>query len=442
MKTIHTQITALLTGTALISSLASAAPNGSETTAAELEAASANALPQEAEGGNYTFDGLKKSLQEGRFWMNFRYRFENVDQQGISKDARASTLRTRLGYESATYNHWSGLIEFSDVSTVPGGYEDYNDTINGKTDYPVVADPSGTVVNQVYAKYDGLWDGTVKLGRQRIDLDNSRFIGNVIWRQTEQTYDAASFHKSDLAGLDVIYAYVDHINRIQGPHSPAGNLDSNSHVLNASKTFEDVGKLTGYGYYIDAPDATSINSFTYGLRFNGDHAFDRWTMLYTAELAHQNDVADNPNDVNAGYMHAVLGGRVDALTVKGGYEILEGGDTALNAFQTPLATLHAHNGWADKFLVTPAGGLEDLYLSGGYKMGNTDFLAVYHDFSSETGSVGGYGSELDLQVVHHFDCGIEAAVKYANFSSDQAFNGGDQLTADTQKLWFWLYYSF
>ena len=145
MNTIQYQITALLTGTALLSGLATADPNGSEPTAAELEAASTTALSQEAAQDSYSFEGLKKALQDGRFWMNFRYRFENVDQDGLPKDARASTLRTRLGYESATYNHWSGLIEFSDVSTIPGGYEDYNDTINGKTDYPVIADPSGTV---------------------------------------------------------------------------------------------------------------------------------------------------------------------------------------------------------------------------------------------------------------------------------------------------------
>lgn len=432
---LQNKITALLTGTALMSGLATAAPNDSELTSAEIEAASANALPQESAASSYSFEGLRRSLQEGRFWMDFRYRFENVDQAGIDKDARASTLRTRLGYESAAYNHWTGLIEFSDVSTIPGGYTDYNDTINGKADRPVVADPTGTVVNQVYAKYDNLWESTIKIGRQRIDLDNSRFIGNVIWRQTEQTYDALSIHKADLAGLDVMYAYVDHINRIQGPRSPIGDLDSNSHVLNASKTFEDVGKLTGYGYYIDAPGATSINTFTYGLRFNGDHAFDEWTMLYTAELAHQNDVANNSNDVDAGYLHAVFGGRVNEFTVKGGYEVLEGGDTALNAFQTPLATLHAHNGWADQFLLTPAGGLEDLYLSGGYKMGSTDFVAVYHDFSAETGSSGSYGDELDLQAIHHFENGVELGLKYADYNADN-------FATDTQKLWFWLYYSF
>ncbi len=55
-----------------------------------------------------------------------------------------------------------------------------------------------------------------------------------------------------------------------------------------------------------------------------------------------------------------------ALAVKGigtlgvGYELL-GSDDGVAAFQTPLATLHKFNGFADQFLVTPAGGLQDIY---------------------------------------------------------------------------------
>jgi hypothetical protein len=55
----------------------------------------------------------------------------------------------------------------------------------------VVADPEGTEVNQVWVGYEK-YDTNVKFGRQTFTLDNHRFIGNVIWRQNEQTYDAVS----------------------------------------------------------------------------------------------------------------------------------------------------------------------------------------------------------------------------------------------------------
>ena len=50
--------------------------------------------------------------------------------------------------------------------------------------------------------------------------------------------------------------------------------------------------------------------------------------------------------------------------------------------QTPLATLHAFNGWADMFLTTPANGLQDLYFRASYTL-PMDFI----EFRSLTGIV-------------------------------------------------------
>ena len=85
----------------------------------------------------------------------------------------------------------------------------------------------------------------------------------------------------------------------------------------------------------------------------------------------------------------------------GGYEVL-GADTgvALTSFQTPLATLHKFNGWADKFLVTPPNGLRDLYaLVGLYQARLAGFdsvglTATYHDYDSDRLSLN-YGDEWD-----------------------------------------------
>ncbi len=429
----------LLASTALIGSLASADPNGLESEPAVLKSSKPLTAPDDADSSGY--DSLKDALKGGRFWMNFRSRYENVNWDAKPQQGRGMTLRTRLGYETGKYKHWAGVIEFSDTAAIGG--VDYNDTLNGKTDRPVIADPASSMVNEVYAKYTNLWDSTIKIGRQRVNFDNQRFIGSVAWRQNEQTLDAISFAKTDLAGVNVVYAYIDHINRIFGPNSPKGNLDSNSHVLNMSKSWDDVGKLVGYGYYIDTPSLTTINTFTYGLRFDGGHDFDKWTMLYTAELAHQNDVASNPQDVSAGYLNAMFGGRIGKFTLKAGYEVLDGAlDAGSNPFSTPLSTAHAHNGWADQFITANglnnvAGGIEDMTLSVGYKFGKTSLKAIYHDFSPERGAGSDYGTEINLLAVHKFDNGIDLGLKYADFNANA---GGGYV--DKQVAWAWLYYSF
>ena len=78
-----------------------------------------------------------------------------------------------------------------------------------------------------------------------------------------------------------------------------------------------------------------------------------------------------------------------------------GGDGE-TSFQTPLATKHAFNGWADKFLLaTPANGLVDAYLTATGKVAGIKLLATYHMFSSDEGG-DDYGSELDLLAVKKF----------------------------------------
>ena len=74
--------------------------------------------------------------------------------------------------------------------------DNYNDGLNGKTRYPVIADPDNTELNQLYVMYAPSAAIRLTLGRQRINYDNQRFFGASSWRQNEQTFDALDFqHK-------------------------------------------------------------------------------------------------------------------------------------------------------------------------------------------------------------------------------------------------------
>jgi len=424
----------LLASATLLSATAGANPTGGEeTTLGQPIWTAAGLAPLTT-----PTDDLTDALKAGRSWVTLRYRYENVDQDGMLHEAEASTLQTRLGYESGEWNNLTGLLEFSDVSRIGPDATDYNDTFNGKTDYPVVADPKRTQVNQAYAKYSALWGGDLKVGRQRIKLDNDRFVGNVGWRQTEMTYDAATYLKPDLAGLALVYGYIRNINTITG-----GNLKTNSHVLNVSHTFGNIGKLTGYGYYLDVDAAPGLSTMTGGARFAGEHEFSgnfAWSLLYEAEYAWQTDVEDNPQtETNVPYLHASIGGKVSGVTAKVGYEELGGDlDTTTGAsFQTPLATKHAFNGWADQFLNTPAGGLRDGYFLAGYDWEKLGVKGVYHVFDYDKGGPSKYGKELDLMATYKTPWGVEIGVKYADFDGEDAAG-----MTDVEKFWFWLGYSF
>ena len=130
--------------------------------------------------------------------------------------------------------------------------------------------------------------------------------------------------------------------------------------------------------------------------------------------------------------------------LKGGYEVLGGDDGVGNrAFQTPLATKHAFQGWADVFLTTPADGIEDAYVGATVPLWGGQLQAWYHDFDAEQGSTS-YGDEIDLSYGHPIPAvpGLTALVKYASYDADTAVLRGNVANVDTDKLWLQMQYIY
>jgi len=370
---------------------------------------------------------------EGQVKLNFRYRYELVDQTGIDKDANASTLRTRLAYQSPYFSDFGFQIEFDDLRAI--GNDLYNSTRNGVTDRPVVADPEGTVVNQALVLYKGIEDTQIGVGRKRIKLDNDRFIGDVGWRQNDQTYDSISLRKTSFPDTTLQYVYIDKVNRIFGPDSgtPQANFESDSHILNAKYQFSPDWSVTAYGYFLDLKDASSLSSRTIGVRVGGSTSFgENTSSSYTFEYASQQDYGDNSNSYSADYFLLEAALTTSGITGKLGYEVL--GSDSSQAFQTPLATLHAFQGWADKFLTTPGEGVEDLYLSIATTLGGANLALVYHQFDPEAGGPS-YGSEWDIMIKKSLTKRYSVILKYANYSARSH-------ASDTEKLWVMLAANF
>jgi len=374
---------------------------------------------------------IREAIQQGRTWFKFRIRAETVDQSGIDKDAKALTARTVIGYETAELHGFKGVVEVENVSRIGG--RQYNTTENGRTQYPVVADPSGTEVNQAYLQKTLEW-ATIKGGRQVIILDNARFIGNVGWRQNEQTFDAVSTTIDAGGHVDVHLSWLANANRIFGDDSSMGDARMSSYLLNVGTAVGDHGRLVAYWYDLDynsSSDMTALSTQTLGGRYKGalKASDDAAPVDFLLEYAHQTDTGKNPNRVNADYHHVMLGVPVGPVKIEAGQEVLEGSESNSGAFTTPLATLHAFNGWADKFLTTPTTGLEDNYVSIGGKISDTKLKAVYHNFHSEASSRD-FGSELDLLIVTPLDEDSTWGAKYADFNAED-------FATDTEKFWLW-----
>jgi hypothetical protein len=385
---------------------------------------------QAAEAG---VDSVAKAITGTRPVIDLRLRSESVDQDGLPEDAHAVTLRGRVGAETGEL--W-GFKLLAEAELVWPLVDDYNDTLNGRTEYPVVSDPETSEVNRLQLTNSSLPGTALVLGRQRIVYDDQRFVGNVGWRQNEQTFDALRITNKSLQGLTFDLTYLWQVNRVVGSDSPVGRYTGDTVLANLSYTLP-IGKLTGFVYLLDFAEAATDSSSTAGVRYSFEKPVGSARLAGFASYATQSDGADNPLEYSEGYWAAELSGAVRSWTVAAGIEVLGGDGT--KGFATPLATLHRYQGWADKFLTTPVDGIDDRYLSLAYSRkpaGVADSVSVaiaYHRFEAERLSLD-YGSETDVLVQAQWQ-DVTAALKYADYRA-----GG--FATDTRKVWVQIEYAW
>ncbi len=386
-------------------------------------------------------DTLSEALTTGKASGQLRYRYEGVNQEGFTEKAFASTLRTQLGYTTADWHGLGAMLQFEDVHVI--GNERYNSTINGLTQYPVVADPASTEINQAYLSFKGLPDTTLKYGRQVIVYDNHRFIGNSGSRQNEQTYDAFSLINTSLPSTTISYAHVTNVNRIFSElHPTLSDVRMDGDLLNIAYKGLKAGTLVGYGYLLDylpaQPFAPTASNKTLGARFDGGLPVGATKLLYTAEYARQSDYADGLSTIDADYAYAMLGIAVADVQFKLNYELLSG--DGVYGFATPLASLHAFNGWADKFLTTPKDGIKDAFVSVGGSVLGTNLLAVYHLYSADNLGYQ-YGTEWNALASKKFGKLLTLTAKYAAYNGDNNTQNAARnpapvaLARDINKFW-------
>ncbi|MEO8810059.1 MAG: alginate export family protein [Rhodanobacter sp.] len=347
-----------------------------------------------------------------------RLRDERVDDAAFRREANAGTLRLRLGLRANFGGGWSGLLEGAGVASA---VDRYNSGANGRIRYPTVTDPAGAEFNQYWLRWQGAQVGAA-LGRQRLQLDNQRWIGNSGWRQYEQTYDGVALQWQPLTHVALQYDWLDRVHRVAGPDAlnPLARqrrLDTN--LINAAWT-PGSEKLVGYAYLHEDLDVATASSATYGVRWTGTALRTGSGPAWTVEAARQGDYANNPQHFAHAYWLLEPTWTEQGITARAGWEHL--GGNGRNALQTPLATLHAFNGWDDQFNVTPAGGLDDRYVGLNGAFGHAEvarklaWAVTWHDYRADRG--GRYGTEWDASLGIPLLQGLIGLVKLANYRAD------------------------
>jgi len=385
-----------------------------------------------------------------------RPRWENVDDGNAkTTNANAYTARTKL---KVTGN----LLDVDGLSASVGiisvnnfGSHTYNWAYNKKTKvfapgytdgskpYSVVADPQAAMISNAEINYK-TGDTLLHAGRGQVNLDNQRFIGTVGWRQLERSYDSVFVANNSIKNLSVLAAWVYGFQGVSANET----ADTNTILLHAAYSVMPELKVTAYDYMIaNAHD-------TYGLALTGNVKMDAAKLNYRVEYAMQKDATmekgtqtPTTGKADASYYNLDLGANVNGILAGINYEFLSGsnGNDGKTAFACTLGTNHKFNGWADQFLKTPEGGLQDANIRLGYKAKDFGkFLAIYHVFYADKKVTGqrqsiDQGSEFDAVYANKIPGvkNLKGLVKYANFSK-----GKVAATNDVQKIWAMVDYKF
>lgn len=379
--------------------------------------------------------------------IDARLRWEDVDTP--TRTAHAETLRIRAGAQLAdAATHLSLLAEGTGTTPFGSGFSAFSYASTSDQYRPgraTIADGAALGLNRLQLRYETK-PITLTIGRQRLQIDDQRFVGNAPWRQNEQTFDAvrAQLRKGVLA-LDATHA----IRQITVNGSDGGPRDA----FDGRFTFISGGLVTpaaslkGFAYLLDYDPAAFLNlpgarvqhdsTQTYGFRSTSALPVARGVSLsLAASVAWQSAYANNPNPIHATYSSLEAGLTVQGHTATVTREVLGADGNSGWSFQTPMSSLHKFNGWADVFLTTPALGLRDVAvgLTGKLPVAKRVTYAVaHHWFDADLGGAY-YGKEINASL------GITTGriAWLAKIASYQARGFG----SDTRKMWLQMEYVF
>jgi len=459
------------------------------TLAVMLGFASNGVMAEEEVLPEYTF---MDSIKTGKSLSSIRPRYEHVDQTGFQgttatapelKNAYAFTTRTLIGWQTAPYKNFSFAAQLTDVHEFTDNANDRRDnlpehqigsTANSsafKRQFPNIVDPGYTDVNQLFVDWSGIKNTKFRLGRQVVNLDNVRFIGDIAFRQNTQVFDGISVINKTLPNTEIFAAHFSKVRQVNTKLRD-GNID----IVNVKYRFTPLESITAYGYLVDAENlsqnngnpaavgtaaqggnglgpsndlnkaaTTDASNKTFGLRLDGIHPFNpNWRALYTAEFAKQDDYRDGSGLIDAHYFKVGGGAGYNAWSLRLDYEKLSSNDGKYG-FQTPLGTNHLFQGWADHFLATPRQGMEDVFLTAAGAIDKFKLYAEYHVFKADESfqTLGGkfgdkYGTEFDASVMYTINDNLWAKIEYAKFNESDVYGATLQNAArkgDKEIVW-------
>ena len=370
-----------------------------------------------------------------RVIFELRARSETVAQEGLHT-GHALTVRPRLGWRSERRWGLQALVEGEAVVVLD---DRFSAPLRPDPSRPVVGDSEVMELNRAQLSWRPAASTEAIVGRQRIVLDDGRFLGNSAWRQNEQTFDALRVTTSAVPGVDLTLVHAEHVRRFPGGDHPQGVWSGAVQAV-AAGTDTMAGRLSALYLTSDfaAQPNQSLRTWVIGLQ--GERPVgDSLSVTWRFDYGRQDDFGANPADFTVDYARAGVGLHTSSWSVQFGREWLEGDGVA--AFQTPLGSNHAYLGWSDVIGATPAYGLADDFIQ---VRGALPEAAVGRPLRLAFEAHAFRDAQREFEVGREFDASASVALgphwsleaKAARFESERPEY------ADASKFWLTLEYRY
>ena len=385
---------------------------------------------------------------EWEFSARTRAAHLRVDDQS----GKAASVLLRGQITSEWTRALSTVLELDHVETFWQNHHSDGVNQNGE---PLIPDVPGTELNQLFVNYE-FERVQVRVGRQRIELDDQRFVGSNGYWQNDQTFDALSTEWQLFSASRLNYTYIANANRIFGddagahlahedvgyyssdgerPAALQGDHEQHTHLLHLQANEWDNSRLIGYAYFIDNEDFPAVSNRTFGGKYK--FMVTAGAFKYHGEIAaatqERTELSGSPRPPY---------GLLDLSMIHGPWRLVArheilGADQGAG-FVTPLASAHNFQGSADVFAATPEGGLEDTSLHINWRSSPWELDLRYHLFREYSGSEP-YGHEFDLDIEFKPASQHSILLRFADFHASTAYSS---TLPDRQKVYLDYSYNF
>lgn len=372
--------------------------------------------------------------------LEIRPRYEYVDVKNNNlKSANALTTRIYIGLNLKDLFHIKNLETYLETNGVFATIDNYSPE---DTKYEQVPDPVNTRFTQIYIKYK-LNKTNFFIGRKFVNIDDHRFIGNVDWRQMPQSFGVIAISDNTVKNLDLLVAGIYERKGIVDRFNRYWEFGKWPLIVDVNYKTNNLLKIKFFSYLI-----TDINN-TYGIKLSGEYKFSYLNANYILEYAKQTDPYKIDNvetkpDIDTNYYRFGVNTNIRKWTI--GLEYTHFGDRngKDKGFSTPLATLHAFDGWSDVLLLGGANGfdygLREYKLNIGYENAKYGkFLVSYLIFKSYKSQPTGnnIGTEIDLLYTKNLTKRLSLLLKSAFYNGDNGYftEGSLRGQNDVNKFW-------